>query len=341
VIRARISLHRLFVVFFTVALGGALRAETPRGALTVTRDDGTRDCPDSTDLAARVEYITGRRLFDAGATTASDAWVQVAFVRELGGIRAVISAAGTRKGTRTLDDVGPGCASLADAVAVTVAILLDPAAPPTAASARQAEAVLPAPIPAPTTALRIDTPAVAVEPPVTVDEFPSYGIEASFGASIAVLEHATPLVEAGLRVRLIELFRLAVGGGFLFPDRVAYSTGTIDLTMTYGYVRGCTPLVQGKKTTLELCAEPMFNALRGSGNDYDNPDSRWVFWPSLAGVLQAYGTISQSTLWSLRALVLAPLIRQGFSVNSDGVPEQAFIVPPVGAMLELGVEVEL
>src|SRR5262245_51916025 len=105
---------------------GRVGADPIHAALVVTRDDGARDCPDSAVLGARVETVAGKELFAAAGDAARDTWVQVEFVRSITGYRAVISARGQRQGTRALDDVGPECSSLAEAVAVTLAILLDP-----------------------------------------------------------------------------------------------------------------------------------------------------------------------------------------------------------------------
>jgi len=96
------------------------RADPSRASLVVTRDDGSRECPDSTTLGARVEVVAGKSLFPSNAAEPRDTWVQVEFVRAITGYRAVISARGKRQGTRALDDVGPDCASLAEAVAITL-----------------------------------------------------------------------------------------------------------------------------------------------------------------------------------------------------------------------------
>jgi hypothetical protein len=344
---------RAFLLFACLAtLGESARAEPLRASLVVTRDDGARDCPDSGSLAARVEHVAGKRLFDPDAL-GGDTWVQVSFAREFGGLRAVISAHGRREGTRSLDDVGPACASLTDAVAITLAILLDPTNVRNDESATHVAVAEPSPLSR--TRRAADSTRIVGATSGTADvpardasrrsskasEYPVFGVEASAGASFSVLSRVVPLAEAGLRVRLAKLVSLAGGGGLLGTDRVAYAGGYIDLTLVYAYARACTPLLSGARTVLEVCAEPMLMALNGSGSEYANPHARWAFWPSLAAVVQAYGAVTPSTFWSLRVLALAPLIRQGFSVRRDGLPDQAFRVSAVGGMLSFGLDVEL
>jgi hypothetical protein len=161
------------------------------------------------------------------------------------------------------------------------------------------------------------------------------------GASVAVLKSLVPLAEAGGRARVGEVVSLGAGGGVVFPERIAFGGGTIDLSLTYGYLRGCANLLPGRPTSLEACFEPMLGALRGSGKDYDVPDVQWVFWSAAAALIQAYGPISGSVFWSLRARALAPFARHGFSILQDGRREEAFRVSGIGGSLAFGLDVEL
>src|SRR3982751_52777 len=117
---------------------GAPAAWASRGTaeLSVARGPGAEDCPDTAALRARVEQITGTRLGRVTATEPALA-VAVSFSREGDRYRAAIRTQGPKEGERVLEDEGPTCAALAEAVGVTLALLLDrvprralPAAPP-------------------------------------------------------------------------------------------------------------------------------------------------------------------------------------------------------------------
>ena len=127
-------------------------AELPQASLVVTRGEGAEDCPDAASLAEQVHRVSGASVVQQGMSLAGrgSTWIQVAIVHNFGGYRAEISAGGLHHGARTLEDLGPGCASLADAITITIAIFLDPYSAP------------PAPVCAPST-----TPKAPSAPPAT------------------------------------------------------------------------------------------------------------------------------------------------------------------------------
>jgi hypothetical protein len=342
VTRVPSELAAALVAVFVTALVPPLGADPLRASLIVTRDDGSRECPDSAVLAARIETIAGKSLVASEPAEPSDTWVQVEFVRAISGYHAVISARGARQGTRALDDVGPDCASLADAVAITLAILLDPAATakgeaaaPTATSAALIAANAPPQHP-------VDMTPLAGSPADEAARSPSrLGLEASAGASVGVLEHATAMVEGGGRLHFGPVFVLGAGGGFFFPDRVEFGSGTVTTSLAYGYVRACANTLPKRGMALEACLEPMIGALRGEGHDYDSSSSDTVLWSAIAALFQLYAPLGGDVFWSLRGRVLAPLARHGFAVSVAGQTEQAYEVPPIGGTLALGIEGEL
>ena len=99
---------------------------TPRAFLVVTRGDGAQDCPDATQLSEQVRAIAGTNVVGVGLASPVETWIQVTMTRSFSSYGAQISALGAHHGTRSLEDLGPSCTSLADAVAVTIAIFLDP-----------------------------------------------------------------------------------------------------------------------------------------------------------------------------------------------------------------------
>ncbi len=322
-------------------------AEPPRGSLVVTRDDGSRDCPDASGVAERVRQMSGTSMVDAATSETRDTWIQVELTRAFGGYRAVISVQGRRQGKRTIDDVGPGCSSLADAVAITLVMLLDPELerPPEPSP-------VPAPAPAPAPAVVRRAP---LELPADQPEKPSStraplreptrivaGAEVAAGLSFSVLDGSAPFAEGGARLQLGRVASLGVGGGFVFSDRTRFGSGSVDLELGYVYLRGCADFFSLPRARIELCLEPILGSLRGAGNDYATSDTRSMLWLAAAGVVEVYGPLAASAFWSLRVLALAPVLSgEGFSVVESGVRKSAFEVPPVGGMLSVGVRADL
>jgi hypothetical protein len=334
-IPGRIELHVALSAALCTVFSNDAHAELPRASLVVTRAEGAEDCPDTTALAARATTIANNEVVDSTPDAGHATWIQVEFVRVLSGYRAVISARGARKGTRAIDDVGPGCGNVADAVAIALVMLTDPdldRAPPRAAEPApplRPQPSLPIAVPAPVTAA-----AAAPSHAVTI------GAGASGGAAIAVLEHAVPLVEGGAHLRLGELLMFGAGGGYVFEDRTAETTGSVDLDLVYGYARACVRAFESTHHRFALCADPMVGSLRGSGDDYQVISSRRLPWIAAAASAELHGLLSTSLLWSARLRVLAPLIRQGFSVTVGGERTDVFDVPGLGSMLLLGFAVE-
>lgn len=297
----------------------------------VTRDDGARDCPDGAGLAERVRLMSGTSMVDAATTEARDTWIQVELTRAFGGYRAVISVQGRRQGKRTIDDVGPGCSSLADAVAITLVMLLDP----------ELESPAPPPPRAPGPLISRETRRAAPQPAPP----PSLliGGELAAGLSFAVLDGSAPFAEGGVRLQLERFWSFAAGGGFVFSDRVRFGSGSIDLELGYVYLRGCGGLFSTPRARIELCLEPMLGSLRGGGNEYARRiDARSVLWPAAAAMLVVYGPFTSTAFWSLRVLALAPLVeKHGFSVVTAGGRQPAFELPSAGAMLSVGARADL
>jgi hypothetical protein len=348
----RTELTRALLAALLTTVAAPSRADPGRASLVVTRDDGSRECSDSAALSRRVEVIAGKSLFSSNENEPRDTWVQVEFVRQISGFRAVISAHGSRQGTRALDDVGPDCGSLAEAVAVTLAILLDPATAQnesiqasSLAGVSVAENLFsePPPLPSP-----ISPPAKAPvdaprDSPKTETERARrvFGVEAGAGAALGVLDGLALFVEGGGRARLGEVFVLGAGAGYVLPDELQFAEGSVGMSLTYGYVRACANVLPKRRVIVEACLEPMLGALRGEGRGYETNEVEWVFWSAAAALFQSYGPISDEVFWSLRARVLAPLAQRGFSVEQQNSAEPAFELSPVGVTLSAGIEAEL
>ena len=324
-----------------VGTASPAQAAAPRASLVVTRSEGAEDCPDTATLAARVAAIGNDEILDAAGTEPRETWINVELLRVLSGYRAVISARGKRKGTRTIDDVGQDCSSLSDAVAIALVMLLDPDVPlepkPVPPRSEERSSVTPQ------ARTKAAVPAPAFADRGAPDETAGlrFGAEASGGATLGVVEHALPLLEGGARLRLGELVALAAGAGYVFPDRVASRGGSVKVDLVYGYTRACVRLFTTPASRFELCAEPMLGTLRGDSTGYTSSTPQSVVWTAASASAEIYTPLSGPFWWSARVRLLVPVIRQGFSVELDEQRTRAFTMPQAGGTLSLGVAAEL
>ena len=313
------------LIAMTLAMGAhAEGSPSPHAQLVVTRGPGAEDCPDVYGLATKVRDMSTADIAVSEAALPRDTWVEVELSRVLSGYRATISARGRRNGTRTIDDVGARCASLADAVAVTLVMLLDPQGAPTP------------PEPPPIADARSPSPHEGARRSF------SPGVEGAFGASVAVLEHTVPVVELGARAHVGERFGVAVGGGVVFRDRVSVAGGSVQLGLVYGYLRGSLSVFEREGTRVALVAGPLLGSLSGEGTGYDTPlPSRRLPWIAVGGGPELRAALSSWLAWSVRLLAVVPLVHQGFSVDDAGTPTDAFETPPVGGILTFGAVADL
>jgi hypothetical protein len=302
--------------------------------LVVTRGEGADDCPDAANLAEQVRQLTGASVVDTELLSngSHETWIQVAIVRNFSGYRAEIQAGGLHHGNRSLEDLGPSCASLADAITVTIAIFLDP------------YAVGPAPPATP--------PQIPCPPPLkAIPRRPSRGepqwqprlsLDLAGGASFGMLEHTAPLIAGRVGWRATERWSLAVGGAFLFPDSVSSDHGTADLGLSYGYLVGCArALGDARRARFDWCAGPLLGSLYGTGRGFVQTSTKRALWAAVAAGPEVLLPFTSGLAWSLAGLGVLPLARQGFDVESMGERRNVFHSSAVAAQISLGVRGEL
>jgi hypothetical protein len=310
------------VVCAVLTFVGLAHAEgPPRATLVVTRGAGADDCPNAQDLGARVLGITGRRSLETSPQAQTDTWVYLEFTHDLGRYGASVQLRGRRQGARALSDVGADCSSLADAVAVTLALFLD------------AEQRAPAANPAPAS--------VSVHrPPVVAADSPQRYLVLGGGAGFGLLARPSPLAMVGLDLGLGQRFRLGIGGAAALAQRVTDANGYTELGLAYGYARSCAlALGRMNAVALELCLALDVGALSGSGHGYDVTERKRLLWSALSGGVQALGPLAAPSFWWLSAMVVTPLTLRGFAVATSGVPHDVFLVPRVGGVASFGMGV--
>jgi hypothetical protein len=104
-----------------LVLGGpGVALAAPPAKLKLTTGEGVVGCPTEDALAARVDELAQKPVFNVPGPKSIVVSVEITAVDQ--GFAAVVELSGA---TRTIEDSGPGCQVLSEALAVTIGILLD------------------------------------------------------------------------------------------------------------------------------------------------------------------------------------------------------------------------
>lgn len=308
-------------------LGAAPLVDPPRAQLSVVRQAGAEGCADAEALALRVGSIAGSRV----VTTTAPAPVRVDVLVIRNGERheAILSVSGAQSGFRHLSDAGSDCRGLDEAMALTIALLLDAGAQPVAT---------PAP-PPPAPPRPPPEPAIVARPP----SGDALRVRAELGAGVGVALLAKPVALGGLGAGIASRrFGLMLGVKVLQSDRVSDGRGYTDLNLSFAYLRACAAIAGRRESlVLDFCGGPLLGMLSGSGNGYDRDLDQRLSW--LAGSVGARieGTTTSPLSWHFSVQAVAPLARRSLSVTEAGEARELFHTRSVGALAELGLTVTL
>ncbi len=333
-------------------------AETTLPDLLVHRTEDTADCPDSAELAARVDRHMKRPALrprtDIATAGNDQPSIDVQIYRSTAGYTAVVQ---TGEKTRQITDNGATCRGLADAMAITLAILLDTEVavpPPEPASAPDPPRIpfTPRLPPMPLVDAKPTPAPVPVEPagpaPLLLPSRP-FRIVAGAGA-IAATGLLTRLALGGtghVGLGIGRVFSVELGFFVLPTQTVAYAgkvngasstaTPTVDLELTSALFRLCaTARLFSEETRAGLCAGALVGTIRGEGRGFVVNHTATDPW--VAGNLGAI--LEQTLFWRLslvtRASVYVPILRRSFTVdNVDSASDpRAFSSASVGAGLD-------
>lgn len=309
-------------------------AEPAPASLVVTRGEGADDCPNATNLAEQVRRLTGSAVINAEpvASKASQSFIQVAIVRNFGSYRAEIHAGGTHHGNRALEDLGPSCGSLADAIAITIAIFLDPYATP----------VTPVPPvePARSTISSPSKPSANLKPAVPWRQ--RLTLDLAGGVAFNALAHTTPLLGGRIGWRIAERWAFSLGGTGVFSDSLGAPGGSVDLGLSFASALGCgRALGEAEVARLDFCAGLFLGSLTGTGQGYAKHSTERTLWSAVGAGPELVLPFTPRLAWTFAWLGALPLVRQGFEVETQGVRSRAFHESAAALLLTLGVRGEL
>ncbi len=306
-------------------LAGAQPAALHEVPLLVQRAPGASDCLDAAGLADRVNELVGRKALVPADTPGQSFAFEIQLYKADEGYTAIMLAAGR---SRQLEDPGPTCAGLSDALALTLAILVDadepppapPPPPPPAKTAAPAPTFVPPPPP----------------PPAPVDGPRLLG-SALVGVSTGLSGDAVPAASLALDLRVVGPFSVALGFAWMPSQDFALPPGHVEVQLLHGQVAGCLGSwrVLGR-ARLGGCLQLDIGAIRGKGVDYDTTSEVTRPWTAvgLLGLLDV--PVAGPFYWSSRLSAVVVTQQEGFRIDRVGV---AFDPGPVGLLVATGVGV--
>ena len=261
--------------------------------------DATVGCPDSRELHTTVEHIVQRPITP---TLPADTVVATVRFRRAGtGFEALVQLTGAKQGERSLTDTGESCAPLAQAVAVTLALLIDSR-----------------PVPAD-----------------SVTDLPSFrsrgAVSLGLGPALGLLPSATLAFDAALEV-MWPRWSVRAGAVYLQPSDAQLGPGRVEVRLSSADLRLCRWLLGSPSLQLDGCAAGAMGWLSGQGQGYPVSSQAGFFWSSLGVAMRLGGPLGQRWLWAITTEGLVPLGQRSFSVGNLGV---AYRSARIGGLAQL------
>jgi hypothetical protein len=298
---------------------------TPPAGVAVSRSTDAPDCPDAATLAVSVADIRGvpSLVTTRGADTRLQFEVEV--TRNRSGYAAVIRASGSRSGERRIADIGEDCSGLAQALAVTIAIILD--------DERDAPAD-----PVPTTAEWAPRKTSTAQPPVAPPRKSIWRPYALGVGTVGVLESVAFGPSVGLS---LDLGQALIGADalWLLPRTFDLPPGRVDVSLVAASVYGCWRAgAIESEPWVGVCAHVSAGSLGGSADGFTTNKSARRPWiaPGIGTI--AGGPLVGSIEWFAQGKLYVPVHEERFVIDNVGT---AHTTPPLGALAGLGLAVSI
>ena len=299
------------------AAAGREREPQAASFLSVTREEGAESCPDTEALRVHVDRLRGHQ------TTSEPSAYRVRFSQLSGVFRADIEV-GAGGGARVLRDRRATCASLAQATALTLALLLDSDASELLPEKAEPEPIEP----------------VVVEPRRARDQAPPeperrtnaahLTLSLGGGALFGVVQPVAATVQAELGIG-VSRFRTGIGVLWMPTQTRDFGPGQLRETLLSGVARTCLTAARSAQVRFDVCSGIYAGLLKVQADRYtrnDSADKAWLAVP--LGV--ALTTTSSPVGVEVDASALLPLRRNDFSIDNLGVAYESW---PVGILLSM------
>lgn len=319
------------------------RAEPGTATLYLERGDGAEGCEDAAALRERINRIAEREAIVRGAAPLR-LTLRFEHTREPKGFHALLHVSSSDPeaptGNREFSDVGQTCLALDEAIAVSVALLLD-----NVVRAPQGIPDEPEPDPGP---LRPPGGPVSKEyserprPRATFDvsAIVSAGIVGSstFGLDLGFDFRATkPAVGPGIAPYLT----VGLGMLALVEDVEPTAGGEVHVHLAAGRVPACFAFhLSNQAFGASFCGFPALGTMIASGRGYAQDTTAYQPWFALGASAVVDAAIIGPLSFTGRVLFVAPLVRPSFvllRLGTDGDTQEAFEPYPVGVASGVGI----
>lgn len=307
----------------------------------------TSSCPTRDAFIDQVRaYTTGWEAVPEGApATRSIHVVTSAGTKDASGAFAVVTADGKTSERRL---TAPTCEAVTRALALMVAVAIDPdalAKGPTLAEA-ETKSVEPPPAPVSPPPPEKRAPAVAAMPPESEAASPHYRIAVELRAEVtsAVVSRGMPVIGAALSFEPTALVSraapwvaptFALGVRQSLPTETSSVGGSTRFLWTAGNLRAC-PLRFGGRSVLgiSLCAEMDLGRLSAQARGFDAATEGSFAWLDFQASSFASVRLTKTVFLEANAAIVAPYSRRRFLLSNGDVISRA---PPIGPIGGLGV----
>lgn len=329
----------------------ALAAEVEHVALLYETKGACPSEPDFLTIVRR--YTTRWTLVPEGTAAARTIRVRVA-----GDPEGATGALAVERATGTMSEreiAGPDCATVAEALAIMVAVAIDPRAGTSGDENERAPeddvggtAAQPPPAVVPAAQARVPRPAPSKEAPQAAWG-PLFAVDMRGEATSAVVRGPLFVVAVSMKLELpdavgpqwLRTLRPSVGIGVRqsFPKEHALRGGSVEFLWSAGHLRACPfriPL--GTLAEVSPCVESNVGRLGAAAEGYAYARRTSSLWVDLGGSLWATVRVSSRVFLSSTFLVTAPLTREEFVLASGASVSGA---PALGILGGMGVGVSL
>ena len=277
--------------------------------IRVERENGALGCPDDDGLTARVERILQRPL-SGDATPERSIRVRVRF-RHIGdAFVADLEFHGSKEGVRVLNDRSPQCDTLADAVSVAIALVVDRELEQEQSSAAGTLVGLPSP-----TATQSAEPSRGQREPHDTVRGPLLRLSAGGGVATGFGDAVSP--QLGVRLTVpVSHWALNASVDFVMPSRTEFSGGKVETSLLLGSLGVCR--IFGERVWWGPCALVGIGRLRGRGLGYDEDRTEDMLWTAAGAGVVVEGRVGGPLFWGMTADLWVAPRQQSYLVQNVG-----------------------
>jgi hypothetical protein len=315
--RSVVSARLTWLGVWAFASGASAQGHEP---LQVERQAGAESCPDAVALAGRVSAIRGQ-------SPAGDSRYFVQFAHAGRSFSALLRSAADGSSVRSLESTAADCGPLAQAAAVTLALLFD----------AEAAAEEPAPEPAEV------VPEPASEPPQQEPSPPSaagaprprrmqLGVAIGAGMAQGVLRRWAPTLLGEVAVA-IDRLRFGLGAWWIPAHDSKLAPGVIELGLIAGSARVCYLAFSRSWLQVEGCSGFGVGSISAAASGFADSQTKHRLFAALPLEL-TLGQASDHASWQLSAALLIPFTRHQFGIDGLGL---VYDTPALAAMLAVRV----